>query len=567
MSVQSADRVILESASRQREVQPHGAPSTAWSGVDRLLVAGLIIVGLVLRLPLLSRGLWRDEGSTYFDIAGSLAQLWGNVRAHEWTPPLYFLFERGWITLAGTGETALRAPSLVFSLALVVVVYASGLRWEGRLTAFVAALMATAAPLAISLAAEARAYALAMLLSACAVHAFLSLLYAATPQKRRFWALSLVVFAALLICTHFTGYVVIGALGIAAFVRAVRHQDDASRWALTALALALVLTLPVAGLFVHDAAQQMTWRDHHDMRLLPLIDEHLSVFGPFGAMNVQVNRLAEIGAVASIVALARSRAGAFSHAPTMLFGFIVACGIAVSTARSLPGGQHLAVYAPFAWLLFAALLSAYVRWLARPSPSRLATQARIFVSLPIAYVLIGGLVVYPRSYRYALQPISGAAALTAAVREATHRPVLLVACPDYLGPALAYYLRGTNDQVRGVVTWQDPWFYSVDPAGWKSKAIVDRLLSRTEHLARRRHALIALAVDWTVPSYNGIDYGVAHSFARREARSHRVLLRRQFSGSQESIELILFAPRRIATNRTAAAGVGRFDHAAVSLHG
>jgi len=515
----------------------------SWQRLDTATVAALVLMGLALRLPLLARSLWRDEGSTYFDITGSLAQLWNNVWAHEWTPPLYFIFEHGWIKLAGSGETALRLPSLAFGLATIVVVYAIGLRSCARLTAAIAGLIAAMAPVAVSLGVEARAYALTTFLAACALYAFLSVEHADTPRKRRLFALGFVLAATLLVCTHFTGYVVLGAFTIAAFVRVWRHPDEGNRLLVGAVAMALLLTLPVGGLFLHDARQQVTWQDQHQRRVLPLIDEQLAVFGPFGAMSVQVDRIVEIGVAIWAVALARSRSLGTAAAPAALLAFVVVSGIAVSVARGLPGGQHLAVYAPFAWLLFAMLLNACITWLRRPRPSRAGTIARVFVSLPLAYVIIGGMAVYPRSYREIREPISGAAALATALRTSTHRSVLLVACPDYLGPSLKYYMRGSGDEVRGIVTWKQPWFYSVDPAPWKARDLIGRLIARIGSDARRRHALIALAVDWSVPSYNGIDFDIAHALARREMRSHRVLWRRRFPGSQEPIDLIVLDGR------------------------
>lgn len=511
-----------------------------WKRSDSAAVAVLVLLGFALRMPLLSRGLWRDEGSTYFDVAGTLAQVWSNVAAHEWTPPLYFIFEHGWIKIAGTSEAALRLPSLAFSLMTIVVIYGVGLASRARLVAAIAALFAATSPLAVSLGAEARAYALEMLLAVCALYAFLCIERARTPRKRRLFALALVLAATLLVFTHFTGYVVLAAFTLAAFVRLFYRRDDAGRLLAIATSISLFITLPLAGLFLHDVSQQLTWQDAHE-RLLPLIDEQLGVFGPFGAMIVQVDRAIEIGVVIWAVALARSRALGAMAPTAALLAFVVVSGIAVSVARGLPGDRHLAVYAPFAWLLFAMVLNAFVGWLRLPKPSHVGAIMRVMATLPVAYVIVGGLAVYPRAYRQIREPMSGAAALTAALRRFTHEPVLLVACPDYLGPSLTYYTRGSGDEVRGVVTWKRPWFYSVDPAPWEERGAIGRLLVRIERNARRRHALIALAVDWSIPTYNGMDFAIAHALARREISSHRVLWRRQFRGSQEPIDLIVLS--------------------------
>jgi len=489
----------------------------------------------------MSAGLWRDEGSTYFDIVGSFSRAWSNVQHYEWSPPLYFVIEHAWTTLAGTTETAMRVPSLILGTATIIVVYACGLRLGARLTAVVAAMMAAAAPLAVSVGTEARAYGLTMFLSASVLYAFLSVDCAATLGRKWLFSIALSLCATLLVCTHFTGYVVVAAVTVAAFVRVLRRLDAAGLLLASAMALASLLALVFAGSFLHAAGQQLAWHVHSQGPLIAVIDDNLGVFAPFGAMSVQFDRVVEVGAAIRLVTLARLRFANPSAAATLFLLFVVVAGVAVGVARSLPNGRHLAVYAPFAWLFVASMLSAFTSWLRGPSHSVLGKIIRSVAALPVIYVLAGGVAAYPRRYATIRKPTSGAAQLAMTLRSRIRQPVLLIACPDYLGPGLTYYARGSREQVHGVVTWNAPWFYSDDPADWKAPHVIDRLIARIERDARRHHAAIALAVDWSAPDTNGIDFNEALDLAKREMRMHRVLWRREFAGTREAIDLIVLA--------------------------
>jgi Dolichyl-phosphate-mannose-protein mannosyltransferase len=137
------------------------------------LATAFMLGGLALRLPLLGRSIWRDEGSTYAVVAvPSLHALLSHVWTTEMTPPLYYLIEYGWTHLAGVAETAMRTPSLLFGLATIVIMYALGRRVAGMTGAIAGAFCAAFSPLAIELDVEARAYAFALLLSAVFLYSY-----------------------------------------------------------------------------------------------------------------------------------------------------------------------------------------------------------------------------------------------------------------------------------------------------------------------------------------------------------------------------------------------------------
>lgn len=160
-----------------------------------------LLLALVLRTPRLFDHLWYDEAFTARMASIPLVSLpvaiMGDVH-----PPLNYLIQ--WLTarLLGTSEVALRAPSLVFGLLLVLVIYrlAHSLLL-GRNVAFVAAMVVAIMPAAIYYSNEARQY---MLLALLVISALAALL-----EGRR-WRFALL--CALLPWTHNIGFVYAGVL-------------------------------------------------------------------------------------------------------------------------------------------------------------------------------------------------------------------------------------------------------------------------------------------------------------------------------------------------------------------
>ena len=87
----------------------------------------LILAAVVLRLLLLGYwSLWLDEGATW---AAASAPTWRDTLFAESNhPPLWWLLTRGWISLFGASEAALRAPAAILDLAAVGLAWLLGLR-------------------------------------------------------------------------------------------------------------------------------------------------------------------------------------------------------------------------------------------------------------------------------------------------------------------------------------------------------------------------------------------------------------------------------------------------------
>lgn len=132
------------------------------------------LAGLALRLPgLAGRSLWLDETYSAWFSALTLRELWTTVPLYETHPPMYYTLLKGWGTLFGTGEAALRSLSVAASVATIFMLAVCGrLLRAGPLVekaGLVAALFLAVNRGNIEYAQQARPYALETLCAAAAI--------------------------------------------------------------------------------------------------------------------------------------------------------------------------------------------------------------------------------------------------------------------------------------------------------------------------------------------------------------------------------------------------------------
>jgi uncharacterized membrane protein len=131
-----------------------------------------MLAALVLRLHALGKtNLWLDEANSWYVAQLPWASLWENLRASP-LGPFYFVALKLWIGVAGTSEAALRAPSLIASIALIPLIYAIGVRTVSHRAACIGAMLAALSPLHLYFAQEARMYMPLALLGAGVVYAY-----------------------------------------------------------------------------------------------------------------------------------------------------------------------------------------------------------------------------------------------------------------------------------------------------------------------------------------------------------------------------------------------------------
>jgi hypothetical protein len=152
--------------------------------------------------------LWRDEALTLGRAEQPLSMIFSNrnlvqgVSSPDLHPPFYFLFQHGWLRLAGRSEFSLRFPSVMAMVLAVAMFGAVGRRIWGYRTGLLAAALALLSPFLLWYAQEARMYAWIILESLILLHTLWPLL-----QKRARWGdyLQFALAAGVLTYTHYSG--------------------------------------------------------------------------------------------------------------------------------------------------------------------------------------------------------------------------------------------------------------------------------------------------------------------------------------------------------------------------
>lgn len=119
----------------------------------------------LMRLLSLNQSLWLDEGTTARVVSEySLGQIVTDFSPSDFHPPFYYLILKTWTGIVGFSETALRFPSVIFSLLAGWIVYLIGGIWASAFFLL--------NPLIVYYSQEARMYMLVTLLLTLAFYFF-----------------------------------------------------------------------------------------------------------------------------------------------------------------------------------------------------------------------------------------------------------------------------------------------------------------------------------------------------------------------------------------------------------
>jgi uncharacterized membrane protein len=179
----------------------------------------IILAALGVRLYNLDyHSLWFDEAISVYWARQSVARILevGFTLVEDRLPPLYYLMLKGWITLFGPGEVAVRMLSVAFGVLLVPVIAGIAALLFNRKVALTVAALVALNPFLIWYAQEARMYAPAAFCGALAVWAFLQFCrnYARSPASSWKFVLLFILAAAAGLYSHLYTAFLLPALGL-----------------------------------------------------------------------------------------------------------------------------------------------------------------------------------------------------------------------------------------------------------------------------------------------------------------------------------------------------------------
>ncbi len=171
------------------------------------LVIGLTALAFFMRRKgLATQSLWFDEADLLARAQRAIPTLLGDFLKPGENGPLYTFLIHFWVQIAGTGEAALRTPSLLAGTAVVPLVYALGKRYlGGSAVGLIAAGLIAVSPYQLWYSQDAKMYPLALLMTLASVYLFL----AALERGGRGWWAAYVILTTLSFYIHLMSVLIV----------------------------------------------------------------------------------------------------------------------------------------------------------------------------------------------------------------------------------------------------------------------------------------------------------------------------------------------------------------------
>jgi O-antigen/teichoic acid export membrane protein len=252
-----------------------------------LPVLVLMAIGLALRLDV-TRGIWVDEATSISQARMPFHQMIENIRTTDVHPPLHHALLWLTVRLLGSGQLAVRIPSIVAGTLLIGALYLVGRELYDRRAGLLAAALGAVAPFMVWYSQEARMYAFFMLFATLAVWAQVGALRHGKPRD---WLLYALATAAMLWTQYFTILpILVQQAGFLAVAWQRRRERPAlmsllAGWA-AALAFVALAFLPLWPI-LHDQLQAYKTRGSSSLTGVPSqagagvsqASSHMSVYG------------------------------------------------------------------------------------------------------------------------------------------------------------------------------------------------------------------------------------------------------------------------------------------------
>ncbi|HSU95113.1 MAG TPA: glycosyltransferase family 39 protein [Gemmatimonadaceae bacterium] len=442
---------------------------------------GFVGVAIAIRLHgLAAANLWLDEANSWQVARRSWSTLIGELRGSP-VGPLYFVLLKPWISAFGDSVFALRAFSVLASIALIPAVYALGAKLLSRRAGLIAALLTALSPLELYFAQEARMYMLTSLVALLAFWSYVEWRERAlalpdmTGSPR--WALLWYTIAGItLLFTHPVAGTLLVAVNLDALVlwwqsRARTNRWTVISWVAAQLAILGIVVVYLAFVSIGTAASSQAWRSalgfERSLRaalLFPfaaVAGQHYYASDFWFAYNDLLQRTGSMGRFTTLLIVQ----------PLTLLVFVVAGDATIrarSKARQTPvatpsvqGARRLLLFALVVPLAFAVLISI---------SRALETERYFLFVVPFLFLLLAdGLAALHRQTRFLALAVLVAAMLlgtrttqAAVSRDSDYRPTAALILHDLrpgdrvmiqpreMNAPLRYYLGSPDFPVIGL---------------------------------------------------------------------------------------------------------------------
>jgi hypothetical protein len=501
---------------------------------DRLILAAIVIVAVVLRLPsLLHDGFYRDEAYVYFDVtAPSFAQFMHRVTEVEWHPPLYFVLAYLYTKVVGASEFSLKFLPFIFSILTVPIVY-----WLGKIVGSVTVGLLAAAFYAVSPTAilYSTYYLYPLMGLLCVLLACLVASARHAPlTPLRFVEIACAAF--LVVFTHYFALVYVPLLIVWALTspRGIKRGVAVSGALVVGLAT-FVFWVPV---FLHQRHVGLPYVAH------PAALDRAAFFGVALLQFVPVRPLAITIAFALLIAamlcmVARDRA---LNADAVALELIFLGALLFAAIEGLRVLHYIVPFYGLACVFFAWVTASALRDLASTLVSGSRRVAIAGLGIVAALLFVGDVVDVAAANE---NPASGMRSFAAA-KPVDPSTYYLIA-PDYLAASFAFYVRPPAITYGAFAQHDRPEIYRLENQVdvWNNP---DAVADEMQRLAReaRTYRNLDYVVDAHAKDMARIPFGKVWKLLAQLERTYPLVSTERFPGRLETISVYRFrlrAPR------------------------
>ncbi len=525
----------------QKNVLPH---------LNQISQVGLlVVVGLLLRLPnLIELGLWRDEGSTYFDaLPTEWSEVFKTIIYSELNPPAFFIVMHQWMQWFGTNEVVFKLPAYVLGILLIPAIYGLGCVAYSKTTGVLAAAIAAFAPDAIYYSQEARPYTLTALLCCLVMVFYFNLL---KSPRQRITQLGFIVCGALLLYSQYTGSLLIVSLGITTLYLWWRPKTIPLGPFVWVFGMIGALFLPWVPVFLTHLAIGSPWAPKASWLFRPVIMLSQLLYtmliptaGSFFTAAVLV--------IAMILGLRQLRQPSppslkqlLSLQPaTLVLGLNVVLPAMMLAILSYDTYRYMLAFSPLAWVIYAQGLERLLRHvnLKGKEPSSQLQRNTIWVTL-LFFLVVPSTI---DAFSPGITAKSGIRAIAAEMQTQPHNQTLYLLSPDFFGPTFGYYFANTNPEFHGFARWNHPELFS--PKGyvelWDSPTLLQDTMQRIQIQADDGAQILALlqAKGSSIRDGGKLKFSRVNDLLTELKQRYPLLSKKDYQAGKEPITLYLFS--------------------------
>jgi hypothetical protein len=171
-----------------------------------VVIALAVLAFLMRRKGLATQSLWFDEADLVSRATQDLSVILKSFFKPGENGPLYTLFMHFWIQVAGTGEAAVRTPSMLAGTAAVPLIFLVGRKLGGIMLGLTGAFLLTVSPYLLWYSQDAKMYPLALCITLASVYLFLRGL----ESDKKGWWIAYVIITTLGFYIHLMTVLIVG---------------------------------------------------------------------------------------------------------------------------------------------------------------------------------------------------------------------------------------------------------------------------------------------------------------------------------------------------------------------